>query len=287
MKNIDSNFLSHLQGNTASTVCNCIEITLSLVSGTYRFTDHYKDIVVDGDTYDSAGGFRLSAIRKAQGNSVDTFTLTNVVSPSGSDFATRAKKKLLENATIRVFLVNFKDPTEYYEDFKGLISRVKPKDFTFDIEGEGLSCLLLQNVMKTYEHSCIWTFGSSQCGFALSGVTVTGSVTGVTNRSVFEDTSRSEADNHFQFGILTWTSGLNSGISREVKSYDGINTEFTLYEPMPYEIQGGDGYSVYQGCDKLVDTCKDDFDNFENFAGYLYKVPKEEDLTWIPPEEDE
>jgi uncharacterized phage protein (TIGR02218 family) len=244
--------------------------------------------VVDSETYDAGGSFRISSVRKSHGNSVDTFTLQNVVNPSGSDFGTIAKKKLLENATIEAFLVNWKDPTEYYQDFKGFISRVKPRDFTYDIEAEGLSSLLLQNVMKTYENSCIWTFGdTTTCTFNTTTVQVSGSITDVTSRSEFEDTGRTEGDNHFRFGMLTFSTGNNTGISREVKSYDGISKIFVVFEPFPYEIQNGDAYDVYQGCDKSVTTCKDEFSNFENFGGYLYKVPKAEDLTWQPPEEDE
>lgn len=291
MKDINSSFLSHLQGNNVKTICNAIKITCDITDDIFYFTDHYKDITIGSDTYDSEGRFTISSIRKGNGNNIDNLTLSNVVIPSGSDFGTLAKKKLLENATLELFLVNFNDTTQYYQDFKGFINRVKPKDFTFDIEAEGLSSLLLQNVMKTYENSCIWLFGGTECSFDTSTVTVSGTITSVTNRSTFIDTSRTEGDNHFRFGIFQITSevsgGENIGITREVKSYDGINKEFVLYEPLPYEVEVGDGYSVYQGCDKSSDTCKNEFDNFANYGGYLHKVPKQEDLTYIPPDEDE
>lgn len=285
MKEISSAFLSHLQSSDKRTICNCIAITSNLTTDIYYFTDCYKDLAVDGNTYLSDGRFTISATKKSLGNQVDTLTVTQIVEPSGSNFNEIAKKKLLEGSQVDVYLVNRVDTTQFYQDFKGYISRVKVRDFTVDIEVEGTASRLLQNIMKTYEHSCIVNFGSAECGFNTATVTETGTITSVTNRRKFIDTSRSESDDHFQFGIFTFTSGDNNGLTREVKTYDSITKEFVLYSDMPYEIVVGTTYSVYEGCDKLPDTCKDDFDNFINFRGYLNLVPNADKLTWTPPDE--
>ena len=287
MKNINSSFLTHLQSEDKKTICNCIKITSNLLdSDIYYFTDCFKDLIVNGDTYDADGSFTISDIKKGNGNSIDSLTLSNVVNPSGSDFLEKAKKKLLENAEVDIYLVNFNDPTQYYQDFKGFVHRVKVKNFTVDLEVEGLSSLLLQNIMKTYENTCPLIFGSDECGFDLLTVTVSSSVTSVTNRNTFKDTFITETDNFYRFGIITWTSGNNVGLSREIKSWDSINKEYVIYINMPYEIQVGDTYEVSQGCDKSPDFCKS-LDNFDNFEGYLHLVPNADDLTYIPPDDIE
>jgi len=100
------------------------------------------------------------------------------------------------------------------------------------------------------------------------GVDATGTVTNPTSRYAFTDTSRTEADNYFRYGLLTWTSGNNNGYSMEVKSYTLSGTAFELFEPMPYDIQIGDTYDLYAGCDKQASTCKTKFSNFVNFRGF-------------------
>jgi uncharacterized phage protein (TIGR02218 family) len=73
---------------------------------------------------------------------------------------------------------------------------------------------------------------------------------------------------YFDFGLVTWTSGNNNGLSMEVRSY--IPGTFTLQLPMPSLIQVGDTYSAKAGCDKLFPTCRDRFNNAVNFRGDPY-----------------
>ena len=61
----------------------------------------------------------------------------------------------------------------------------------------------------TADGSVVWT--------TIQGLTVTGTVTGVTDARVFTDTSRSEAHDFFMGGLVTWTSGDNNGLKMEVK----------------------------------------------------------------------
>lgn len=282
MKNLSSAFLSHLQSDNVKTLCTAIKISSVITTDVYYLTDCFKDIIIDGDTYDSDMSYTVSAINKTIGNQVDSLTVSDIV-PS-SDLFEKAKKKLLQESQIDVYIVNTEDNSQFYQDFKGFINRVKIRDNTIDVEMEGLASKLLQNIIGTFEFTCPLVFGSEECGFDVtsSAIVVDGIVTGVTSRRTFEDTSITEGDDHFKFGILTWTSGNNNGLSKEVKTYDSGNNEFILFEPMPYDIEIGDTYSVYQGCDKDIDTCKDDFNNFVNFRGYLVLIPNADDLVYKP-----
>lgn len=73
---------------------------------------------------------------------------------------------------------------------------------------------------------------------------------------------------YFDFGVVTWTSGLNVGLSMEVKNY--APTLITLALPMPFAIQVGDTYSMHAGCDKQLATCRDRFNNVIRFRGEPY-----------------
>jgi hypothetical protein len=70
---------------------------------------------------------------------------------------------------------------------------------------------------------------------------------------------------YFQNGLVTWTSGLNAGLSMEVKLYNIGFVE--LFQPMPYAIALSDAYSIKAGCDKQLQTCISRFNNVINFRG--------------------
>jgi uncharacterized phage protein (TIGR02218 family) len=50
-----------------------------------------------------------------------------------------------------------------------------------------------------------------------------------------------------------------------VKEYRG--GEFTMVQSMPFDVQVGDAYSVYSGCDKTIEVCAGRFNNALNFRG--------------------
>ena len=135
--------------------------------------------------------------------------------------------------------------------------------------------------------------GDSRCGVYLPTYTKTGTVTsipslasiarpaatstaeavsetGLTTNDTFADSSRTESDDHFTYGKLTWTSGNNSGIEVEVYLYVNdafAGPSFYLLDSMPNAIAVGDTYEVYKGCNKTETACKG-FSNFANYRGF-------------------
>lgn len=73
---------------------------------------------------------------------------------------------------------------------------------------------------------------------------------------------------YFDFGLITFTSGLNSGLSMEIRNY--VPGQWTLFLPMPYTVVIGDTYIMRPGCDKSFNTCKNRFNNVINFRGEPY-----------------
>jgi hypothetical protein len=73
---------------------------------------------------------------------------------------------------------------------------------------------------------------------------------------------------YFQYGKITFTSGLNNGLAMEVKSY--VPGQIVLELPMPYAVAIGDAYSMRAGCDKSLSTCKTRYSNVVNFRGEPY-----------------
>jgi len=104
-----------------------------------------------------------------------------------------------------------------------------------------------------------------------------GRVTEVTDNGVFKASLTGVlvgtplyGDDYFNYGKLTFKSGLNDELYIEVKDFDVATGEFTLFLPMPFQIAEEDIFQVFAGCDKRLTTCKDKFDNVINFQGFPY-----------------
>ncbi len=77
MKSLPAALQDHLDGG-ATTLAWCWRLTLR--DGThFGFTDHDRDIVLDGTTFEAAAGFSASGIKDAVGLSVDNLEVTSAL----------------------------------------------------------------------------------------------------------------------------------------------------------------------------------------------------------------
>lgn len=102
-------------------------------------------------------------------------------------------------------------------------------------------------------------------------------VTSLTSNFIFNASILGQADDWFKYGVLTWTSGDNSGISTDVKEFS--STQITLRKETPKDIQIGDEFKISTGCNHILKMptdvkgspytgdCRVKFDNVINFGG--------------------
>lgn len=83
---------------------------------------------------------------------------------------------------------------------------------------------------------------------------------------------------YFDFGLITFTGGLNNGLAGEVASY--VPGQWSLELPFPYTISIGDTYSMRAGCNKALATCIAKFNNVLNFRGEPY-LPGIDKITQV------
>ena len=131
--------------------------------------------------------------------------------------------------------------------------------------------MLQQTVGRVYGVECDAVLGDSRCGVNLATYTDTGTITSVTSNNVFADSGfiGSQADDYYNYGLLTFTSGDNTGIAREIRDYNDATGQFTAFLEFPFTIQAGDTFSVYKGCSKTDTACKT-FSNIVNFRGFPF-----------------
>ena len=77
MKTLPSGFQAHLDSG-ATTLCWCWRITRR-TSERLGFTDHDRDLVFDGTTFEAATGFSASEIRSSVGLGVDNLEVQSAL----------------------------------------------------------------------------------------------------------------------------------------------------------------------------------------------------------------
>lgn len=83
---------------------------------------------------------------------------------------------------------------------------------------------------------------------------------------------------HYDYGLMTITSGLNIGRTREVKAY--VPGQWTIQDAFPYAVAGTETYTLVAGCDKTTTTCIDKFSNLFNFGGFPF-VPGQDSVQEV------
>lgn len=270
-KTVPSALATHLATGT-TTLARCWQVTRQ-DGQVFGFTDHDVDLVVDvGDgegsvTYEAGAGMTGSAVKASDRLDVDNFECLGLFD-SARITAADLEAGLWDFATVKSFLVNHQSVGDGIIKLpgRGELGEVTLRDHTFTAEFRGLSDHLNQAYADHYSPLCRAEFADSACGLNPATYTVSGTVTAVTDRRRFNDSARTEANDYFTYGLLTFTSGDNDGYSMEVKDYTLSGGAFELVQALPFPIQIGDGYDVIAGCDKRFVTCKA-FGNSLNFRG--------------------
>jgi hypothetical protein len=169
MKTISAALGQHLDGEV-TTLATCWR--LERADGWTRgFTDHDKDLEVDGLVYTAATGFLPSAIKSGSDLSVDNLGVEGFL----DDDALRPEDLtagLFDGARIEIFLVNWADLSQGRIILrKGWLGEVKRADSRFSAEILGLANKLQQTQGILYSRLCRVDLGSPECGVDLGPLT--------------------------------------------------------------------------------------------------------------------
>jgi uncharacterized phage protein (TIGR02218 family) len=122
---------------------------------------------------------------------------------------------------------------------------------------------------NVYQPTCLHALYDSGCtlvknAFGTNGTVGSGSTASVINWS--------GASSVYQQGSITFTSGVNAGVTANVNSVAAVSS-LTLGYPLQSTPAPGDTFTVYQGCDHTPGTCQSKFNNLANFRGFPYVPP--------------
>lgn len=162
----------------------------------------------------------------------------------------------------------YESPAGIYRMFAGTIAAVDMADPAVILNiNSFLDRMTMQMPYRLYQAPCPWTLYDINCTLSAASFSRTGSVgIGSTNGIIVTPVAAPPGSGTYALGRVTITSGLNNGFSRMIRAWDGAS--LTLSAPFYFDLQVGDTFTAYAGCDKRQTTCAL-FNNI-NFGGEPY-----------------
>ena len=249
------------------------------------FTDHDQVLFVEGIKFSPQTGLTASEIKGSLGLATDNLEVFGALS------SFRIKESDIQagrydDAEIEIWRVDWEEPTLFVQMIKGNLGEVRRGPIGFEAEVRGLSARLNQPVGQQYLPTCGAVLGDAKCGIDLTDAAHagTGAISTLENERIFTASGLSGfSDAVFTFGLLTFTSGTNSGRRFDVRSHSSLGgvVSLELWDRPPDQIAVFDTFTLTAGCDKQLVTCGVRFSNINNFRGHAVLMPGDATMTQI------
>lgn len=270
MRTIPPALAAHLAGQ-ATTVCHAWRVTRrdGLVLG---LTEHDAPLVFAGTDFEPASGYEASEMEGAVGLAVNTGEVAGAFS-SEAITAKDLSEGRFDGATVEVFLVNWRVPEEHVHLATQEIGEARWDGQAFSAELRSLAGRLDAVRGRIYRSTCDADLGDGRCRvdlddpayWANGAVTIAADAAGCRASGL-----AGFAAGWFRFGLITFTSGANSGLSVEIDEHRLKDGEAVLsfWVPLANVPAAGDGFTIRAGCSKTFETCREKFGNHLNFQGF-------------------
>lgn len=280
-KSLDPQLAKHYrQPQTTLTRCLRIERRDGKI---IALTDHDKNLLIENIHYQSATGYTPTGISTHDQGAVNTVDVEGILSIAGvarDDIAAG----FFDGAKIFIFEVNYSDLSQgILPLMSGFWGECQLHDNDYVTEFRSLSEALQTTIGELYSTTCRAQLGDQRCGVNLNDLAVEGVVTKVdkNHRRQFMAEGFDQSNDDFQYGRITWKRGQNKNLSMEIKNFMLESKQFQLVQATPYPIEVGDIFRAYPGCDKILSTCKNRFNNVVNFRGEPF-IPGLDKMLRVP-----
>lgn len=278
MRDVSPTLAARLRGG-ATTLCHVWKLTRrdGAVMG---FTDHDRDLTLDGVTYAARSGFDAAEAESALGLSAPAADVAGALSDAAlteSDLA----DGLYDGARVERWLVDWSDPAERLLLDVHDLGEVRRTQDAFTVELRGLAHLLDQDRGRLYAGACSAEFGDARCGLAAAAWSATTTLVEGSSASRLRLDATGLSAAMFASGVVT----LDDGARRRIRSCslrDGA-LEVALWTPLAAAPQAGLAATLVAGCDKRFETCRDRFANAVNFRGFPHIPGADYVLRYVAP----
>lgn len=158
----------------------------------------------------------------------------------------------------------FRDLSEAVVIFVGQIKNVKFKGASASIQCVGFEHFLKMPIPTLrYQTTCNWRLFDSHCKKNKVDYKVTATVTvDETKTELTSSTFGNYSDNYFTSGLLEFGDGR-----RTITYHRGSTIKVAYRIP---DIVDNDSVDIYPGCDGRAETCREKYNNINNFLGFPF-----------------
>ena len=287
MRDIPLDLAAHLQEG-ATTLCRCWKLMRR--DGTcFGFTDHDRDLVLDGVTYAARSGLEAAEATSELGFAVGGGEVSGaLISTDITEQDVAAGR--YDDATVEVRLVNWAEPDQSVLLDVASIGEIRRADDAFVAELRGPMHRFDEERGLLYRATCSADLGDGRCRVDLTAGTFSADARVSATDGALTIESQAVADHPpdwFSGGRLVWLDGANAGVGVEVKAHrrGSGSLRLDLWQRAPRPIVPGDGFRVTAGCDKRLATCRSKFANVANFRGFPHMPGNDFVLKGVAPGE--
>lgn len=243
-----------------------VDVTLSYNGNTYLA----NSILVDGLKYKASIGLEVDQQQiTVAARSTDTIT-------AGAPFLQALRNGSFDFCEIERDRIFFSDhiggtaigSVTLFKGRLGVINEIGRTSAKLTVNSD-LALLDIDMPRNVYQPTCLHTLYDSGCTLVKNAFGTSGSVGSGSTASVI---NWSGANANYVQGTITFTSGVNAGVSATVGSAVA-GASLSLLYPRESVPAPGDGFTVYYGCDHTPSTCQNKFNNSANFRGFPYVPP--------------
>jgi uncharacterized phage protein (TIGR02218 family) len=265
MRTIPAALKAHLD-TEATTTCHCWRVRRrdGVVIG---FTDHDRDLFVDGTTFLAASGFAASETEQAAGLGAQADEVAGGFSSAAIDEKDLAAGRY-DGARVELLLVNWSAPDQHMQLNVREIGEVVRAGGQFRAELRSLSHRLNQPQGRLYNRRCDASLGDGRCRVDLAAWRGEGVVVEMVDRSrLIVSGLGGFSDGFFRQGRIVFSGGVSADVDGQEQRADGT-VVLSLWLPLEEEVEAGKAFTIIAGCDKTFATCRTRFANQLNFRGF-------------------
>ena len=258
--------------------------TFTLNDGTVlRYTSCDIDLTVGGHLFTSLGvKFKKGNVRTPIGTEVADFSLTIYAGDSdtveGITFLNAISNGLFDSAYLKREILCKTSWTDnsggtilsFYGRIADIVYKRDQVVFTIKSPSELLNLNFPKNV---YQSGCLHTLYDSGCTLLKANFVSASAIHILHDTSLMEAATLTQATGYFDLGRIVFTSGVNNGVIRSIRSYIKVSAgvqQFVLSYPLLNLPSVADTFNIYPGCDKTMTTCTNKFSNLVNFRGFPF-----------------
>jgi uncharacterized phage protein (TIGR02218 family) len=227
------------------------------------FTSHDRPLTVQGIGCSPVPGMVPSALAHAdsiEGGGMDVSGALGSGRIRADDIAVGR----YDRARATLSLVDWNAPGEPVLLASGEIGDIVRRDDRFEAELKSAHADLERTPISLCTPECRARLGDARCRVGLAALTHVARVTAVTGSARLE-TDRPLPDGALAYGRLRPLAGTLAGLDFEIVASQGVSID--LREGVAAQLAAGDLVELREGCDRRFSTCRDRFQNKENFRG--------------------